>query len=58
MATDQDKYKLIYIKEKPKGKKKVGSYGYIPTKMGKKKWIRMPRSGKIKDLTVKNLRKK
>ena len=51
---DQDKYKLIHIKEKPKGKKKGRQLWVHTFKDGKeKKWIRMPRSGKIKDLTGK-----
>ena len=51
---DQEKYKLIHIKEKPKGKKKGRQLWVHTYKDGKeKKWIRMPRSGKIKDLTGK-----
>ena len=45
---------LYILKEKPKGKKKGRQLWVHTYKDGKeKKWIRMPRSGKIKDLTGK-----
>ena len=48
--TDKEKYKMVHIKEITDGKKK-GRQMWVHTYTdGKeKKWIRMPRSGKIKD---------
>ena len=52
--TNQDKYKMVHIKELTDGKKKGRQLWVHTYKDGKeKKWIRMPRSGKIKDLTGK-----
>ena len=52
--TDQDKYKMVHIKELTDGKKKGRQLWVHTYKDGKeKKWIRMPRSGKIKNLTGK-----
>ena len=52
--TDKDKYKMVHIKELADGKKKGRQLWVHTYKNGKeKKWIRMPRSGKIKNLTGK-----
>ena len=52
--TSKEKYKMVHIKEITKGKKKGRQMWVHTYKDGKeKKWIRMPRSGKIKDLTGK-----
>ena len=52
--TDKEKYKMVHIKEITDGKKKGRQMWVHTYKDGKeKKWIRMPRSGKIKDLTGK-----
>ena len=52
--TDKDKYKMVRVKELTDGKKKGRQLWVHSYKDGKeKKWIRMPRSGKIKNLTGK-----